>query len=145
MDSLWRLAHLVAAAYWLGGLITLALVAVGAGRTLDRANFQAVMARVGRWFAGGALIAGAVLAVTGVAMAGSRLHGWADLTATAWGRALLVKTILAVVLVALAVVHSIAGARSAARRWLFASRVLSPVILLVTLAIFYLAVRLTET
>jgi putative copper export protein len=36
LDETWRLIHLVAAAFWLGGMIFLAVVAVIAARTLDR-------------------------------------------------------------------------------------------------------------
>ena len=41
MDEAWRLIHLVAAAFWLGGMISLAIVAVIAARTLDRPTFRA--------------------------------------------------------------------------------------------------------
>lgn len=145
MDSIWRLVHLVAAAYWLGGLIMLAVVAIVASRTLEPPAFRALMARTGRAFAVGALLAGAAIALSGVAMAASRLHGWSDLQTTAWGRALGAKTILAALLVVLAAFHSYAGSRTSSRRWVMASRILSPVLLLVTLVVLYLAVTLTET
>ncbi len=145
MDSVWRLVHLIAAAYWLGGLIMLAVVAVVAGRSLEPPAFRALMARTGRAFAVGALLAGAAIALSGVAMAASRLHGWNDLRTTAWGHTLVAKTILAALLVVLAAVHSYAGSRTSSRRWVTASRILSPVLVLVTLAVFYLAVTLTET
>jgi putative copper export protein len=40
LDETWRLIHLVAAAFWLGGLIFLAVVAVIAARTLDQPTFR---------------------------------------------------------------------------------------------------------
>lgn len=143
MEDVWRLIHLVAAAYWLGGLILLAVIAVVARRALDDAAFRPLMARAGRTFLVGSLIAGAAIALSGVAMAAGHLHGLGDLRSTAWGRTLEVKTGLVVALVGLAGLHSFAGSRGS-RAWVVASRALSPVILLVTLGVFYLAVRLTE-
>jgi putative copper export protein len=35
LDETWRLIHLVAAAFWLGGMIVLAVVAVIAARSAD--------------------------------------------------------------------------------------------------------------
>ena len=140
---MWRLIHLVAAAYWLGGLIMLAVIAVVARRSLDDAAFRALMARAGRAFLVGSLVAGAAIAASGVAMAATHLHGFGELRTTEWGRTLETKTSLAILLFALAGLHSRAGSR-ASRRWIVVSRVLSPVILVVTLAVFYLAVRLAE-
>lgn len=143
MDYVWRLIHLVAAAYWLGGLITLAVVAVVARRSVDDATFRPLMARVGRAFLLGSLIAGAAIAVSGVAMAATHLHSLADVRSTEWGRTLETKTSLAILLVAVAGLHSFAGSRPS-RRWIVASRVLSPAMVVVTLVVFFLAIRLTE-
>lgn len=143
MDVVWRLVHLVAAAYWLGGLIVLAVVAVTARRTLDLEAFRKVMASAGRAFLAGSVIAWLAIAVSGVAMASSHLHSLDDLHATTWGQTLEAKTGLAVAAVILATAHSVAGGRNRSRGWVTASRVLSPIILLVTLGIFYFAVRLT--
>ena len=143
MDAVWRLIHLVAAAYWLGGLIMLAVFAVIARRSLDDSAFRPLLARAGRAFLVGSLLAGAAIAVSGVALASAHLHGLGDLRSTDWGRTLETKTSLAILLVILAGLHSFAGSR-ASRTWVVASRVLSPLILVVTLAVFYLAVRLAE-
>ncbi len=145
MDAVWRLVHLVAAAYWLGGLVMLGVVAVVARRNLDTASFRRLMAQAGRTFMAGSLLAGAAIAISGVAMAAGRLHGLGDLTSTAWGRTLLAKTGLVAIVVVLAAAHSRAGSRPENPRWLVASRALTPAILVVTLAVFYLAVRLTES
>ncbi len=121
----------------------LAVIAVVARRALDDAAFRPLMARAGRAFLVGSLLAGAAIAVSGVAMAATHLHGVTDLRSTTWGRTLELKTGLAFVLVVLAGVHSFAGSR-ASRGWIATSRALSPLILLVTLGVFYLAIRLTE-
>lgn len=142
MDTLWRVIHLAAAAYWLGGLLTLAIVAVSARRRLDSGAFATVMASAGRTFMWGALVAGLLLAVSGVAMASAHLGSAAGLTSTSWGRTLLEKTGLVALVVALSAMHSVAGARAASGNWRIASRALSPAILVVTLAIFYMAARL---
>ncbi len=143
MGAVWRLIHLVAAAYWLGGLIMLAVIAVVARGSLEDAAFRSLMARAGRAFLVGSLLAGAAIALSGVAMAATHLHSLGELRTTDWGRTLETKTSLAILLVVLAGLHSFAGSR-ASRTWVVASRVLSPLILVATLAVFYLAVRLAE-
>jgi putative copper export protein len=85
-----------------------------------------------------------LIAVSGVGLAAIRLQCLGQLQSTGWGRALELKTGLALLAVLLAGVHSAAGSRTSSRRWVAPSRVLSPLILLITVAIFYLAVRLTE-
>ena len=62
MDEAWRLIHLVAAAFWLGGMISLAIIAVIAARTLERPTFRRFMARAGRSFAVASVIARATIA-----------------------------------------------------------------------------------
>jgi putative copper export protein len=144
VDEAWRLLHLLAAAYWLGGLIMLALLAAVAHRRLDEAAFRAQMSTAGRVFLAGSVVAWALIAVSGVGLATGRLHGLGQLQSTGWGRTLELKTSLALLAVLLTAGHSIAGSRTSSPSWIAASRVLSPLILLTTVAIFYLAVRLTE-
>ncbi len=145
MDETWRLIHLVAAAFWLGGMIVLAVVAVIAARTLDKPTFGRFMARAGQAFAAGAAVAGVVIAVSGAAMAWPRLgYTLTNLPSTVFGRLLEAKTSLAVLAVTLAVVHALTGRRTDSRMAIVASRTTSLLLFLVTLAIFWLAVRMTE-
>jgi putative copper export protein len=141
MDSGWRFVHLVAAAYWLGGLIVLGIVAVVANRTLTAEGFGPFMRRAGWAFAAGAGLAGLILAASGVALARQRITSVEALATTAWGRTLTLKSVLAAVLVLMTVVHSWLGSRTQ-RPAVVGSRVLSATILVGTLGIFYLAGRL---
>lgn len=145
MDETWRLIHLVAAAFWLGGMIFLAVIAVIATRTLDQSTFRRLMARAGRAFLFGSVVAWALIAISGAAMASPRLgYSLSALPRTDFGRLLETKTSLAAFAVALTVVHAIAGRRTDSRAAIVASRVVSPLLLVVTLGIFWLAVRMTE-
>jgi putative copper export protein len=145
LDETWRVIHLVAAAFWLGGLIFLAMFAVIAARTLDQPTFRRLMSRTGRAFLFGSVIAWALIAVSGAAMAWPRLgYSLSAIPRTDFGRLLETKTSLAVLVVALTVVHSIAGRRTDSRPAIAVSRVVSPLLFLVTLGIFWLAVRMTE-
>ena len=144
MDLFWLWLHLLAAAFWLGGLVMLAIVTMSALRQLERPAFRALIRGVGRAFLLGSLIAWAILAISGVALAGGRIHGLSDLTATGFGRTLLIKTGLFALAIVLTLLHTIAGGRASPVA-VRLSRSLSPVIFLLTLAIFYLAVRLTAS
>lgn len=139
-----RWVHIVAASFWLGGLITLAVVAITARRTLDHDQFSRFMARAGRAFLTGSVVAWLALGLTGFVMAHAQLHGWGELQTTPWGRILGAKTALAIGVIVLAGVHSYAGGRTSSPAWIRTSRVLSPLIAALTLVIYYLAVRLTE-
>jgi putative copper export protein len=145
LDETWRLIHLVAAAFWLGGLIFLAVVAVIAARTLDRPTFRSLMSRTGRAFLLGSVIAWALIGVSGAAMAWPRLgYSLLALPRTDFGRLLETKTSLAVLVVALTAVHAMAGRRTDSRYAVAVSRVVSPLLFVVTLGIFWMAVRMTE-
>lgn len=88
--------HLSAGAVWLGGLVGLAVTLPAiAGRPRDAAQ---VLTRFSTLAAG--LLA--VLAVTGVLMAWRIVGSWSGLVAETWGRLLLVKVVLVLVVVALA-------------------------------------------
>ena len=141
MEIVWRWLHLVAAGFWLGGLIMLAIVTMSAIRVVDRPTFRVLIRRVGRAFLLGSLIAWAVLALSGFAMATTRLRSIGASLDTTYGRTLSLKSILFIVVIVATIAHTVAGGRSTAAA-IRASRILSPVILLLTLAIFYLAVRL---
>lgn len=141
MAIFWRWLHLVAAGFWLGGLIMLAIVTMSAVRSIDRATFRMLIRRVGRAFLVGSVIAWILLAISGTIMANSRIRSVDALFGTAYGRTLGLKTVLFLVVIVATLVHTIAGGRSSPTA-VRTSRLLSPVILLLTLAIFYLAVRL---
>lgn len=143
MDTIWRFLHLAAAAYWLGGLLMLAIVAVAARRALTPDSFAGMMRRAGRAFAAGAVLAGVALAASGIALARERLSSWHALATTSWGRTLGLKTALALAVAILAIGHSWAGSRTSGPA-ILVSRALSPAILLITLVIFYLAARLAS-
>jgi putative copper export protein len=145
MDESWRLIHLVAAAFWLGGMMLLAVIAIIAARTLDKPTFGRFMARVGQAFAAAAVVAGVMIAVSGTAMAWPRLgYSLSALPRTDFGRLLETKTSLAVLVVALTAVHTLAGRRTDSRRAIAVSRLVSPLLFVVTLGIFWLAVRMTD-
>lgn len=145
LDETWRLIHLVAAAFWLGGMISLAVIAVIARRTLDRPTFRRLMSQAGRAFLLGSVIAWALIAVSGAAMAWPRLgYSLSALPRTDFGRLLETKTSLALFAVVLTAVHTMTGRRTHSRRAIAVSRVVSLLLFVVTLGIFWLAVRMTE-
>lgn len=145
MDEAWRLIHLVAAAFWLGGMIVLAFVAVIAARTLDRPTFRALMSRTGWAFAVASAVAWTLIAISGAAMAWPRLgFTLSGLASTSFGHLLEAKTGLAALLVVLTAVHTVMGRRTESRAAIIASRTISPLLFVVTLGIFWLAVRMTE-
>lgn len=121
----------------------LAIVTMSAIRTLDRTAFRALIRRVGRAFFVGSLIAWAVLAASGVVMAAARLHSLDDLTTSVFGRTLTLKSGLFVLVIVATIAHTVAGGRASPGA-IRLSRVLSPLILLSTLVIFYLAARLAS-
>ena len=82
--------HLLALAVWVGGLVTLVLVR----RSLAPGELPAVVGR----FSGLALAAVAVLMLTGVLNAATRLDGLADLWSSRYGTLVVVKTVLLLVL-----------------------------------------------
>lgn len=89
-------AHVAAAAVWLGGLVSLLYV-------LPRATCEPA-ARTGatRRFSGAALVAVAVLGATGVLRALTELSSVSQAWSTSYGRALLVKTAIFVPLIGVA-------------------------------------------
>jgi putative copper export protein len=145
VDETWRLIHLVAAAFWLGGMILLAVIAVIAARTLDKPTFRTFMARAGQAFAAGSVVAWLLIAVSGAAMAWPRLdYTLTSLPSTAFGRLLEAKTGLAAAAVVLTGVHALAGRRTHSRAAIVVSRLISLLLFAFTLGIFWLAVRMTE-
>jgi hypothetical protein len=122
----------------------LAVVATTAARALPADSFRLLMARVGRAYLAGALAGWLVIGVSGLMLARARAGSIAALSQSAWGRTLELKTGLAVAAVLVTLGHGWVGSRTRSRRAVLASRVLSSVLLVLTLAIFALAVRLTQ-
>lgn len=83
--------HGLATAAWLGGLVGLAVLAIPAIRALGTEDRVRLGAGVVVRFSALALVAVAVLVVTGVYRALAEIESAADLVDTAYGRALLVK------------------------------------------------------
>ncbi len=123
---------MVAASIWLGGLVMLGAATVVALRTLERDDFRRFIRAAGRTFA--VLAAGAwlLLGLSGLALAHE--HGWT--------RPLVLKTGLAVLVVAMTVAHTLLGARTGSRAAVMSSRALSVLILVATLLIFWIALNL---
>jgi putative copper export protein len=141
MTTIARFLHLLAAAYWLGGLITLAVVAVVALRSLERPAFRLLFRRLGRAFLLGSVPAWLLLAVTGIVLAGPRLT---SLSSSSWGQTLEAKIVVSVLVVIGGIAHAITGARTSSPIATRASRILAIVVFLLTLGIFYLAAQLTN-
>jgi copper transport protein len=89
------LAHMASAAVWLGGLLALVYVVPRAAE-----GEEARRAAAGR-FSSAALVAAAVLGVTGLVRALTELDALSQLWSTSYGRALLVKTAIFVPLLGL--------------------------------------------
>lgn len=117
MDEIWRLIHLVAAAFWLGSMILLAIITVVAAPNLDKPTFRRFMSRAGQAFAVGYIAAWLLIGVSGAAIAWPRLaYSFAALPRKDFGRLLETKTSLALVAVGLTAAHTIAGRRIGSRR-----------------------------
>ncbi len=136
-----RFIHLLAAAYWFGGLIMLAMVVVVGMRVLDRDDFRALLVPLARWFAWGAVVAWLLLGITGYLLASRRLSGLEALSTTSYGRRLALKLLLVVVTVAATALHILVG-RSKSPRLLVMSRSMAVVAFIATAGIFYAASRL---
>ena len=117
MELAIRSLHLVAAAVWAGGLVTLALVAASARRAVDERERIELFRVVGRRFLVLSLAAAAILALSGAEMAADRLASWSALVDTPYGRTLLAKTVLFAIALTLALTHALAiGPRTRALR-----------------------------
>jgi copper transport protein len=103
LDFLVDIAHVTAAAVWLGGLLALAVVLPWAGRVLLPGARERLLLPLARRFSALALAAVVLLAATGVGRALEELDSFSQLWSTGYGRAILVKTALLFVLLGLAV------------------------------------------
>jgi copper transport protein len=108
--SFWAIAsdfiHLLAASVWTGMLALLVLLFFWSRRGLARGEKHAVLSTALARFSNLALLSVALLLLTGVVNATIELGRIADLTETAYGRALLVKLILLLPLLAVGGVNA---------------------------------------
>ena len=132
MDRTLVFVHLLGAAVWLGGLVTLAVVILVAQAALEREAFRTLVRRAGWAFA--ALSAGAwlLLATSGLALAAR--HGWPTLAS--------VKVGLGAAVILAAAAHVFTGRRRDAKTMAAVSRTLALAIFAATLALFWLGVQL---
>lgn len=93
--------HVLAASVWIGGLATLVLVLPAATRTLDPADRTRALAGTFARFSTLALAAVAALLVGGILQSLLELTAVGDLWHTAYGRAILIKSVLVVGLLGL--------------------------------------------
>ena len=124
--------HLLGAAVWLGGLVTLAVVVLVAYRGLDRQAFRVLVRRAGWAFAALSVAAWLLLAASGLTLAVR--HGWPALA--------IVKTVLGAVVLLAAAAHVFTGRRRDSKPLVMLSRTLSVLIFAATLALFWLGVQL---
>jgi len=94
-------AHVAAMSLWLGGLVALVALVPAATGKLDAADRSKLLASVLMRFSPVALVAVVVLAVTGTVQAILHLTSFGQLLDTGFGRAVLIKALLLVVLIAL--------------------------------------------
>lgn len=123
--------HLVGAAVWLGGLVALAMAVLIALRTLPRELFRAFVRRAGWAFAGVSAAAWLLIGASGLVLAGQ----------AGWPAPVRIKTVLAGAVVAATVLHVLTGRYSDSRLAVVTSRTLALLVLLGTLAIFWLGVQ----
>jgi uncharacterized membrane protein len=124
--------HLIGAALWLGGLVTLALIVVVALRTLPRELFRTLVRRAGWAFAGLSAVAWLLLGVSGLSLAGQ----------LGWPAPVRLKTALAAGVLAATVLHVLTGRLTTSRPAVLVSRTLALLVLAGTLAIFWLGAQL---
>ncbi len=92
--------HVAAMSAWVGGVAFLALAVPAATRLLEPGERTRLLAAVVARFSTIALVAVAVLVATGVLQSVVHLQSFGDLLSTGYGRAILIKSGLVVVLVA---------------------------------------------
>lgn len=123
--------HLVGAALWLGGLVTLAVTVVVALRTLPRELFRGFVRQVGWAFAALSALAWLLIGVSGILMAGRA--GWPEVVR--------VKTFLGVAILAASALHVVTGRLTTSPPAIVTSRALALAVFVGTLAIFWLGVQ----
>ena len=129
-----RWLHLVSAAVWTGGLITLSVAVVALRKaSADRTQLQAVGRAFGKLF----WAAMGVLVITGVAQV-IRLPDGFTSPRGSYGRLLFIKLLLVGLVAALALFHQMTAATTSAKT----RGLIQGLILVLSLAIFWVAVQL---
>lgn len=123
--------HLVGAALWLGGLVTLATAVLVALRTLPGELFRAFVRRAGWAFAVLSAAAWLLIGVSGILLAGQA--GWPPLVRA--------KTGLGAAILAAVALHVVTGRLTTSPPAIVTSRALALAVFLGTLAIFWLGVQ----
>jgi putative copper resistance protein D len=156
-DDWWtmvRFLHVLGAACWVGGMVVLGLVAVPAARRAGGPGARRdVVTAAARRFGVVGGVALAVLVATGFGLIDHRGIALADLPDSDYGRRLLAKMGLVVVMGVLALVHALwqgprvrlseeAGDAAAAARWRRLGAAIDGALLLAALATLWLAVSL---
>jgi hypothetical protein len=126
--------HLVGAALWLGGMVTLAMAVLIALRTLPRDLFHAFVRRAGWAFAVLSAAAWLMIGASGLLMA--EHAGWPALVR--------LKAVLGGALLAATVLHVITGRLTSSSLATVLSRTLALLVFLGTLAIFWLGVQMAS-
>lgn len=96
-----NLAHVSAMALWLGGLVSLVVVLPAATRELDSADRAPALSAVLDRFSPLALASVVVLLTTGTVQALLQIDAWSELLHSAYGRAIVIKVVLILALIAL--------------------------------------------
>lgn len=107
--------HLAAASVWIGGLAILFSVVLPGLRPMTRENRRRVLAIVVPRFSVLALIAVAVLGITGFYAGWLHVGNLAALTGTGYGRALIVKLVLLVIVLLIAAINLMVISRRLSR------------------------------
>lgn len=156
-DDVWtlvRFLHVLGAAVWVGGMIALGAVAVPAARSAgDAAAGRRVITSAARRFGAIGAVTLAVIAGTGFGLIHHRGLELDQLGDSDYGRRIITKMILLVVMAVLAILHSMwqgpqvrraqeAGDDAATRRWRILGAAFDGSLLLAALATLWLAVSL---
>ena len=123
--------HLLGAALWLGGLVTLATAVLVALRTLPRDLFRAFARGAGRAFAVLSAVAWLLIGVSGLLLAEQ----------ANWPALVRAKAILGAAVLVATVLHVVTGRRTQSRGAVMASRTLALLVFLGSLALFTLGVQ----
>ncbi|HYW24912.1 MAG TPA: hypothetical protein VE953_12160 [Terriglobales bacterium] len=123
--------HLIGAALWLGGLVTLALTVVVALRALPRPAFRGFVRQAAWAFAGLSGVAWLLIGASGLLLAGQ----------LGWPAPVRIKTALAGAVLAATVAHVLTGRHTDSRLAALTSRTLALLVFVGTLAIFWLGVE----